>query len=158
MSLAALAQEHRASASDPAARQGPSTSGATPTGFAMLTRFIPTETITLYVAAIAVQESLAELKPFGLPIDRWVIYWTFALLTPALLLILLSNALATQPATAKPLHWWPFVASLLAFLVWGLSVPGMIDSDALQAVCAFGALFLSTLLSLVEPIIPPRAT
>ena len=82
----------------------------------------------------------------------------FALLTPALLLILLSNALATQPATAKPLHWWPFVASLLAFLVWGLSVPGMIDSDALQAVCAFGALFLSTLLSLVEPIIPPRAT
>lgn len=146
MSLATLAREMQASAIPRARGVAPP---ARPDGFAMLTRFIPTETVTLYVAALALEDTVASYH-----VTAFHIYAGFAIATPILLAVVTKRTQIVDPANSKPIHWFPLLASLLAFLVWGLSVPGLIDSDkaGLMALCGFGALVLSTLLSLVEPI------
>lgn len=126
-----------------------------PSGFEMLTRYIPTETITLYVGAMAAKAEVA--KVLGLADAVWPIYWTFAVLTPILLLLLTLNRHRTSASAASiSVHWWPLFASLLAFLVWAMSVPGHPIAQELKALPAFAALFLSVLLSLLDPILGPK--
>ena len=52
------------------------------------------------------------------------------------------------------LPWWKLVASTIAFSVWALAVPNTpyLNSQSGKIVAAFGALFVSTLLTLLEPI------
>lgn len=129
--------------------------GTQPTGFEMLTRYIPTETITLYVGAMAAKAELATL--LHLQDASWAIYWFFAAVTPALLLLLLLNKHRTS-GSADPFKppWWPFVAAALAYLMWAMSVPGNPIADQLKALPAFGALFLSVILSLLDPVLGPK--
>jgi hypothetical protein len=43
-------------------------------------------------------------------------------------------------------------SSLIAFLVWALAVPGLVVTEPGKILSAFGALLVSKLLSLLEPI------
>lgn len=151
MSLAALArQAWRPPGATPF--DGDPSKADPPSGFEMLTRYIPTETITLYVGAMAAKAEIATLLNRADAV--WIIYWAFALLTPILyFLLLLSRHRTSGSAEPFSLHWWPLLASLLAFLVWASSVPGHPIAQELKALPAFAALFLSVILSQLDPIL-----
>lgn len=157
MALASLAHRFSQHSKAPSMKtQGaPAAQNEKPNGFEMLTRYIPTETITLYVGAMAARDDIAHA--FGLGSSAVsTIYWVFAALTPIILaLLLLGRARLGEPRTAK-LHWWPLTAATIAFMVWALSVPGHPVADAWKMLPAFGALLVSTFLSLLEPIFGPK--
>jgi hypothetical protein len=121
----------------------------------MLVKYIPTETITLYVAAIS---AAAALKGFWPRLDETFIYWLFGLLTPVLFAFILlgkRRAAHLSPLVSlKDWPWWKNVAATVAFLVWALAVPGnpYVKGDTSGAVAGFFAIFISTILSVLEPL------
>jgi hypothetical protein len=121
----------------------------------MLVKYIPTESVTLYVAAAS---AVPALKNFSARIDEGSLYWFFGLLTPllfALILIGKRKAAGVSPsATFKDWPWWKTIAATIAFLVWALAVPGPPDirGDTSGAIAGVFALFISTFLSILEPI------
>lgn len=163
MSLASLSrQEIRAAipvgpqqmpvhAQDDAPRDGT----GRPDGFQMLTRYIPTEAITLYVAAMAARADVASALSWTDAAAAHLLYWSFGLVTVLILWVMLIVRRKQGDATRAP-AWWTFGAALAAYLVWGLSVPGHPAAEALGGLPALGALILSTLLSVAEPAVPQR--
>lgn len=127
-------------------------------GFDLLTRYIPTETITLYVAAMATREQIAQALGLEPTAAVTAIYLSFALLTPAMLLVLMMTAHRQSGAAtrfrARP---WPLVAAFTGFIVWALSVPGHPVADQLAGLPALGALVVSTFLSVLDPLFSPRS-
>lgn len=117
--------------------------------FEELTKYIPVETITLFVAAMATWSSLAAAFP---GITKWHIYGLGAILTPVILWLSAFNAFRRSGSTEQfPLPWWRMTAATVAFLVWSLSVPPMLD-DWQRPVAGLGALLISTFLTLFDPI------
>jgi hypothetical protein len=122
-----------------------------------LVKYIPTESITLYVAATAALSSLTATFPFLTP---YRLYWGFVVLTPILFLLIYigkrrSQNLPALPQGAARWPWWKLIASTIAFMVWALAVPPLVTTDAGKIVAAFGALLVSTMLSLVGGAVEP---
>ena len=117
----------------------------------MLVKYIPTESITLYVAAIAAAPALATLR-----ISTIAIYWFFGILTPILTLAIYFGK--RRAAKLKPIPkpaewpWWETIAGTIAFLVWALAVPNnpYIEGQTQGAIAGFFAIFISTILSVFE--------
>jgi hypothetical protein len=147
-----------ASAEDPA----PVTSKENPASNAIdkLIKYIPTESITLYVAAIAAQKILKQKWDW---IDPKDIYWFFAFLTPVLwLLIYIAKRKAEKLPPLPPLSvWlaWNLIASFVAFLAWAIAVPnGPYFTGPGEGVLAgFMAVFISSFLSIIELLIDKPA-
>lgn len=125
-----------------------------------LVKYVPTESVTLYVAAASAGEALAATFPFFTPVFS---YWFFAGLTPILFLLIFAGKRRAQALPPFPplrrWPWWKLVASFVAFLSWGLAVPNhpYATGSALRgAAFAFGAVFVSTLLSILEGVIEPK--
>jgi hypothetical protein len=118
-----------------------------------LVGYIPTEIITLYVAALSAEAALHAA--FG-AIDAAAILWFFVALTPVLLLLIyLSKVAATGEALPGPTlwPWWKMCAATIAFFVWALAVPGNpYLHETASAVAGLGAMLVSTLLNVVTPI------
>jgi hypothetical protein len=115
--------------------------------FEGLTKYIPGETLTLFVAAMAVIKSLDAMS-----ISNWHVYVTCAVLTPGILWVsAYGTYLSKGGAGPFPLPWWRMLAATLAFLVWSLSIPPMLD-DMQRPIAGLGALFISTFLTLFDPI------
>ncbi len=119
-----------------------------------LTKYIPTESITLYVSTVSAQQSLEAIG-----LTPKFTYWFFVGLTPLLMITLFLRQLAIskknwriQPAE---LPWWRIVASTIAFMTWALAVPGnpiISPKDSVQgAVAALAAVFVSAFLNIFEP-------
>ncbi|MET0273019.1 MAG: hypothetical protein ABW360_08520 [Phenylobacterium sp.] len=123
--------------------------------FDALVRYIPTETITLFVASMAARATLSsELQAQFSP---WVFYWAFALLTPVIFLLLayIKHRETGAPPPFRP-HPWPPTAAFIAFVVWALSIPGVLapaTAEQWGAFTAFGALSVSMILSLVDRLV-----
>ncbi|MEA2950982.1 MAG: hypothetical protein QOJ96_502 [Alphaproteobacteria bacterium] len=124
-----------------------------------LVKYIPTESITLYVAATATaaMSSFSVTFPSLTPLR---LYLCFVVLTPILFLLIYvgkrrSLKLPPLPESVAEWPWWKLVASTIAFAVWALAVPPLVASDAGKVVAAFGALFVSTILSLVGAVVEP---
>lgn len=131
--------------------------------FEALTKYIPTETITLFVAAIGAWKAIEEL---GTALPAWagpmnlIIYAVFAALTPLMVWLVAYSTYARarkgQPeGTAVAPFAMPvfrMIAALVAFLIWALAVPGVLASPVWQIVAPLAALVVSTFLSLFEPI------
>lgn len=122
-----------------------------------LVGYIPTETTTLYVAASSVQAALNEIWP---KLGQATFYWLFTVLTPLALLAVYAGKRASVGQAAFPpvakWPWWRMIAATIAFLVWALAVPGhpaIGDSAVKKVVAAFGAILVSAILSLLEPIV-----
>ncbi|MEM7675756.1 MAG: hypothetical protein AAF449_07095, partial [Myxococcota bacterium] len=120
-----------------------------------LVRFIPTETITLYIAAVAAVPLVNDMPD---PVVSKIVLWSFAALTPIIFVLLLfgkraSSGLPTVPAFSD-WPWFKLFASTVAFVAWAVALP---ESPYLlgeqRAVGAFVALFVSTMLSLLEPVL-----
>jgi hypothetical protein len=118
-----------------------------------LVGYIPTEVITLYVAALSAEAALHATLPV---VNAAAILWFFVVLTPLLLLLIyLSKVAATGDKLPGPRlwPWWKMVAATIAFFVWALAVPGNpYLKDAAAAAAGFGAMITSTLLSVMTPI------
>ena len=121
----------------------------------LLIKYIPTEAITLYVAAVSAAAALKLTFPF---INEVRLYWFFGVvLTPALLILVYASQRKT--AGYRPLPplldwpWWKMVSASIAFLVWALAIPNnpYIQGIGAGAVAGFCAIFVSTLLSYFEP-------
>jgi len=121
-----------------------------------LVKYIPTEAVTLYVATLSAAHLLRSLMP---GFDARMIYWAFFLVTPGLFLFVYASKRAADGMKPLPAPrewpWWELFACTVAYAVWGLAVPGnpYVDSALVGAVAAFGAVFISTLLTLAEPIV-----
>lgn len=91
----------------------------------MLVKYIPTESVTLYLATLG---ALAELHKVVRWIDPVTVYWFFGLfLTPVLFFVLLfvvrrSSGEKPLPQLAQWPVWKPFAATI-AFLAWALAIP-----------------------------------
>jgi hypothetical protein len=89
------------------------------------------------------------------------LYWFFVALTPVLLILVLAGKRRSEGfsvfPTWKEWPWWKLIASTIAFLVWALAIPGTPYLSTAQGkmVAAFGALLVSTFLTLLEPIFEP---
>ncbi len=126
-----------------------------------LASYIPTETITLYVATLSAKDSFKALVGGFNPL---VVYWIFLALNLLLAVVLALRQRVLQPppaGTPQPsLPYWRIVASTIAFAVWALWVPGNEvlkgDPKTIGAAVALGALFVSTLLNLVAPFFEPK--
>jgi hypothetical protein len=120
-----------------------------------LVKYIPTEIVTLYVAAVSATPALRASFSF---LTNSAVYWAFVVLTPLLLLLVYASKRATDGLPALPPFaqwpWWKLAAATIAFLVWALAVPGnpYIVGDGGAVVAGFGAVLISTALSLLEPI------
>jgi hypothetical protein len=118
-----------------------------------LVMYIPTEVITLYVAALSAQGALQSTFAF---IDAAAILWFFVALTPLLLLLIyISKVAATGDKLPGPAiwPWWKMCAATIAFFVWALAVPGNPYLGGMSAaVAGFGAMLVSTLLNVLTPI------
>jgi hypothetical protein len=119
-----------------------------------LVKYIPTESITLYVAATA-----AITKDF-----KWLtpdcLYWGFVGLTPILFLLVYMGKRRSQDLPVLPQQliqwpWWKLIACTVAFAFWALAVPPLITTEGGKFVAAFGALLVSTLLSLIGAVVEP---
>lgn len=114
--------------------------------------YIPTEIVTLYVAACAAYASLGELG-----ISRLGLYWGFVLATPVVFVLILlgKRRSAGKPAIPPPGErpWFRMMAATIAFAVWALAVPEPGGTQAVPGpLAALGALVVSTLLALCEPV------
>jgi len=122
-----------------------------------LVKYIPTESVTLYVAATAALPTLTAAFP---PLTPSCLYWIFVVLTPILFLLIYVGKRRSQQLRPLPSlrqwPWWKLCASTIAFMVWALAIPPFIDSDAGKVAAAFGALLVSTLLSLLGGAIEPQ--
>lgn len=140
------------------ARKPPMESKAGSEAINALTRFIPTEAITLYVAGVAALPAI-EASITGL--DAKTLYWSFTALTPILFIVLMMGKRRSQGLSLLPkpkrLPWFKLPAATVAFMVWALAIPSSpyLDGDSGKVVAAFGALLVSTFLTLLEPIFSP---
>jgi hypothetical protein len=126
-----------------------------------LVKYIPVESTTLYLAAVSAQAAILAAVPFFTPLFA---YWFFALLTPVLFLLILAGQRRDKGLTRFPpfrqLPWWKLLASFTAFLAWGLAIPSnpySSTSPLRGAAFAFLALFVSTILSLLENLFEPKS-
>jgi hypothetical protein len=83
-------------------------------------------------------------------------YWFYVALTPVFFLLVYISGVR---AASKPVPgvnqwpWWKLVASTIAFAVWALAVPGSpYITPATGALAGLAALFVSSILTLLEPI------
>ena len=125
-----------------------------------LSRYIPTESVTLYIAACSAASALKDkLKP---ETSGWI-YWGFVILTPLLFLIIFIGMRRSADLPALPpipnWPWWKLFASTVAFAVWALAVPGSpyLNGEVGGVIAAFLAVFVSTFLTLLEPVFQSRA-
>jgi hypothetical protein len=122
-----------------------------------LVKYIPTETITLYVAATAAIKSITTAFPW---LTADCLYWGFVGLTPILFLLVYmgkrrSQGLPILPQQLIQWPWWKLIACTVAFAFWALAVPPLVTTEGAKFVAAFGALFISTLLSLIGAVVEP---
>jgi hypothetical protein len=126
----------------------------------MLIKYVPTESITLYVAAVAATPAFETVAPIGNLQYGPFFYWLGAVLTPLFtfgLYVAKRRSLKLTPAfpgwAKMPL--WTMTASTICFVVWALAVPGglFLQGDNIElkgVIAAFAATFVSTVLSVIE--------
>jgi len=125
-----------------------------------LTKYIPTEVLTLYLPALAVATAVGEQHVSS---DQKLLYWVFGLVVTPLAAIavnLRKRAVAKQPIWPGRAEFpvWVILSSSIAFLAWSLAIPGnpYIDKPVLNVVSGFSALLASTILSFIEPFFVAR--
>jgi hypothetical protein len=111
----------------PAATDVPQPTGVSATVVGQLVRWIPTETITLYVAYLALLTPITavtgkKLCDSGDFTSRWVGVVVFDVVTLVFVLLVYVAKLRT---TKQPFRWplWEILASMVAFLAWSLALP-----------------------------------
>jgi hypothetical protein len=129
------------------------------TALKTLTTYLPTETLTLYVALIAAlqpQGSAAGTANSTSNTGHWIAFWIFFVFTPLAVWITFATRLANdkKQLPLNPRYWprWEMTAGTLAYVAWAVGLP---DSPFAQfpwyspAVAGFVVLVTSTLLGML---------
>jgi hypothetical protein len=131
-----------------------------------LVKYIPVETVTLYMAAISAFAAIKSVLP---AVEKTTLYVVFAALTPIIVWVayLGKRRMANEPMRVAfgealkvyigyPL--WGMFAGLVAFLAWALVVPdnGVLSNDAQGAFAGFVAIVITAFLSLLEALFGPK--
>ncbi|CTQ72774.1 hypothetical protein [Roseibium alexandrii] len=143
------------------------TDDSEPTPFEQLTKYIPTETITFFVAAIGARQVVIDSWRAGHPDqdlpwwgDPWLLLIVFVILTPLMLWLTAASAFKRGqnsgqiPPDAKfETPWFDMIASTIAFFVWSFSVPGLWEAvnPGVNAIAGLSALVVSWFLAMIEP-------
>ena len=162
MSLASLARQslHRNAVTVSRERaqvggvQNGAGSGEPVSALEQLTQYIPTETVTLFIAAVSAWTALHQAEAW-LWLGPWGLIVAFTVLPPLMFWIAALATFAEQKRAKKipedanfSLPIFDMVAATIAFFVWSLAVPGLFDGAAvLQVLAAFAAVVVSWLLS-----------
>ena len=89
-----------------------------------LTTYIPTETLTLYVAVLA---ALQPPTKAAVESPSWTIFWWFLIATPLVIwLVYITKAkTAGKPIPWAPLKWplWEMAAGTIAYVAWAFTLP-----------------------------------
>lgn len=118
-----------------------------------LATFVPTESITIYLAALATASALRQEFPF-FTAER--MYWGGAMLTAILFVIMvLTERAKIDMALWRGFPFWRLTAAIIAFLCWALAVPNSpyLSSDSGRAVAAFIAIFGSVMLEQIDRLV-----
>jgi hypothetical protein len=120
-----------------------------------LAKYIPTEVVTLYIAALSASTALQAEWAFITPAR---LYWFFVIFTPLFALLTYVGKrkaadvnLSVWPSSAREWPWWSMFAPMVAFMAWALAVPnnGILENGIIGA---FLALFVSVILTALEPL------
>jgi len=134
---------------------GGAADGTVSNALTALVRYVPTEVVIIYIAAVAALPQFKQVFSGFTP--AWI-YWGFICLTPLMFALLFYNRLAVT-AQAFPswqqYPWWKTIASTIAFAVWALAVPNnpYFQGTGESALAGLAALLVSTMLTLIEPIV-----
>lgn len=110
----------------PQGARAPVPPSATPTNTALqtLTTYLPTEVITLYVAAVA---AIGPWTVDGQPVGRWAPFFVFLAATPLAVWVAFATKLKAvgRALPASPHQWpmWEMTAATLAYLAWTFALP-----------------------------------
>ena len=130
-----------------------------------IARFIPTETITIYLGAVSSAAAVAEENPppslfITNLLDQVTVYWVTGLvITPAIFFLILA---IERTKIKKPIlsefPYWKFLAAILAFLIWALAVPGnpYATTNIAKVAIAFAAILVSIILDLIDQLFEAR--
>ena len=120
-----------------------------------LVKYIPTESITLYIATVAATPAIKSQWAF---VTDMGLYWTFVVLTPVLVLLIYMGKRRTVNLSPWPslreFPAWNMVAATIAFAAWATAVPenGLLEGATGGALAAILALIISTVLNLLSSI------
>ncbi len=121
-----------------------------------IVKYVPTESVTLYVAATSALDSLKAFLPSLTPCG---LYLSFIALTPIFFVLIYigkrrGQGLRWWPAEVKNWPWWKVISSTVAFAFWAPAVPPLVGADG-KAAAALGAVLVSALLGLFGKIFEP---
>jgi hypothetical protein len=159
-----LDAEDRAGAQEAAAPVSPTAIEDRDGALSTLVRFIPTESITLYIAFVGIAPAIQQGASRSV---ATVAYWSFGLFVTPLIFVLMvatkrKAAGMSDLLTLTGWPWFDFAAAILSFLTWALAVPNhpYVTSDPMRAVVSFSVLIVSTLLTALQKLFgnpPPMA-
>lgn len=125
------------------------------TALKTLTTYVPTETLTLYVALVAALQPTANVAKTSSTGD-WIAFWIFLFFTPLAIWITFATKLASDKKQLPlRLRYWPkweMTAGTLAYVAWAMGLP---DSPFAQfpwysaSVAGFVVLITSTILGML---------
>lgn len=133
------------------------------TALQTLTTYIPTEILTLYVAAIAALATLPADKD-GHQDGRWAPFYAFLVATPLLVWIAFATKLksAGKPIPLSPRLWpvWEMCAATAAFVAWVFALPNTPFAQFKEVYSAgfagFMVLVVSSGLGMIAPLMQRR--
>lgn len=109
----------RDQASDPKQPSPSQPVGVSTSLFNQITRWIPTETITLYVALLPLLAPLAQHNPSYS--SRWLLFWLITAINPAVVILLIMAK--TPPGQTFSFPWFEMIAAPIAFAAWAFALP-----------------------------------
>ncbi len=86
--------------------------------FNQITRWIPTETVTVYVALLPLLAPLAQHNPSYT--SRWLLFWLIVGSNPVVVILLV---MAKTQSGKFSLPWFEMIAATIAFAAWAFALP-----------------------------------
>ena len=121
-----------------------------------LTTYIPTETLTLYVAVLAALQPTTSAAASS---SSWTPFWCFLIATPVVIWIVYITKAKTagKPIPWSPLKWplWEMAAGTIAYVAWAFTLPASPFASLAwysSALAGIIVLVTSTVLGLVSPL------
>lgn len=168
MSLNSLATNYIAKESSKNSPQGTSDNVLAPgnqdiqNALSALIEYVPSETITLYLAAVGALPALVTSITI---VTAARVYWLFVMLTPILFALIYGGKRRAIGETRWPKfsEWeswpiWPMVASTVAFAAWGLAIPDspFFNSEDGRVISGLIAIFASVILGVLGRFFAPK--
>lgn len=137
----------------------------TATALTKIARFIPTETITIYLGAVSAAAAMTGEganpgKLLATMLNQETVYWITAfVITPAIFMLIwaIERTKSKKPFWSE-FPYWKLSAAIIAFLIWALAVPGSpyAESPVAKVAIAFAAILVSIILDLIDQLYEAR--